>query len=155
MTSQKNNPTARIQPAIVVFVFVILALLLGRTTTSLPLAPQFLSWLGLAVSALGLGLGLLALREFKRMQTFAKSKSSAMNLVTTGVYSYTRNPVNLGFLLILIGLPLTGGNYWGLALMPMFIVAMNSLIIQPEEAQLEKKFKGEYTAYKSRVRRWI
>lgn len=155
MTSQKNNPTARIQPAIVVFVFVILALLLGRTTTILPLAPQFLSWLGLAVSALGLGLGLLALREFKRMQTFAKSKSSAMNLVTTGVYSYTRNPVNLGFLLILIGLPLTGGNYWGLALMPMFIVAMNSLIIQPEEAQLEKKFKGEYTAYKSRVRRWI
>lgn len=155
MTSQKNNPTARIQPAIVVFVFVILALLLGRTTTILPRAPQFLSWLGLAVSALGLGLGLLALREFKRMQTFAKSKSSAMNLVTTGVYSYTRNPVNLGFLLILIGLPLTGGNYWGLALMPMFIVAMNSLIIQPEEAQLEKKFKGEYTAYKSRVRRWI
>lgn len=155
MTSQKNNPTARIQPAIVVFVFVILALLLGRTTTILPRAPQFLSWLGLALSALGLGLGLLALREFKRMKTFAKSKSSAMNLVTTGVYSYTRNPVNLGFLLILIGLPLTGGNYWGLALMPMFIVAMNSLIIQPEEAQLEKKFKGEYTAYKSRVRRWI
>ena len=155
MTSQKNNPTARIQPAIVVFVFVILALLLGRTTTILPLAPQFLSWLGLAVSALGLGLGLLALREFKRMQTFAKSKSSAMNLVTTGVYSYTRNPVNLGFLLILIGLPLTGGNYWGLALMPMFIVAMNSLVIQPEEAQLEKKFKGEYADYKSRVRRWI
>lgn len=155
MTTQKNNPTARIQPAIVVFIFVILALLLGRTTTVLPLAPQFLQWLGLALSALGLGLGVLALREFKRMQTFAKSKSSAMNLVTTGVYGYTRNPVNLGFLLILIGLPLTGGNYWGLALMPMFVIAMNSLVIQPEEAQLEKKFKGEYTDYKSRVRRWL
>jgi protein-S-isoprenylcysteine O-methyltransferase Ste14 len=100
-------------------------------------------------------LGLLALREFKRMQTFAKSKSSAMNLVTTGVYGYTRNPVNLGFLLILIGLPLTGGNYWGLALMPMFIVAMNSLIIQPEEAYLEKKFKEQYTGYRLRVRRWL
>lgn len=155
MTTQKNNPTARIQPAIVVFVFVILALLLGRTTTILPLAPQLLYWVGLALSAFGLGLGLLALREFKRMKTFATSKSSAINLVTTGVYGYTRNPVNLGFLLILIGLPFTGGNYWGLALMPMFIVAMNALIIKPEEAQLEKKFKGEYTSYKSRVRRWL
>lgn len=155
MSTQKNNPAARIQPAIIVFIFIILALLLGRMTTFLPPAPQFLQWLGLAISALGLGLGLLALREFKRMQTFAKSKSSAMNLVTTGIYGYTRNPVNLGFLLILIGLPLSGGNYWGLALLPMFIITMNSLVIQPEETHLEKKFKGEYTDYKSRVRRWI
>ena len=155
MTAHKNNSTARIQPAIVVFVFVILAMLLGRTTAILPIAPPFLQWAGLALSAIGLGLGMLALREFKRMQTFAKSKWVEMNLVTTGIYGYTRNPVNLGFLLILIGLPLSGGSYWGLALMPMFIVAMNSLVIKPEEAHLEKKFKDEYTGYRSRVRRWL
>lgn len=155
MTAQKNSPTARIQPAIIVFVFVILAMLLGRTTAILPQAPIILQWVGLALSALGLGLGMLALREFKRMQTFSKSKSAAMNLVTTGVYSYTRNPVNLGFLLILIGLPLSGGDYWGIVLMPMFIVAMNSLVIKPEETQLENKFKDEFINYKAKVRRWI
>lgn len=155
MPAQKNNPTARIQPAIVVFIFVILAMLLGRTTAILPSAPPFLQWAGLALSALGLGLGMLALQEFKRMQTFAKSKSVAMNLVTTGIYGYTRNPVNLGFLLILIGLPLSGGSYWGLVLMPMFIVAMNSLVIKPEETFLENKFKDEFIKYKAKVRRWI
>lgn len=155
MPAQQNSPTARIQPAIIEFIFIILALLLGRTTTILPLAPQVLQWAGLVLSAIGLGLGLFALREFKRMQTFAKSKSVAMNLVTTGIYGYTRNPVNLGFLLILIGMPLTGGSYWGLALMPMFIVAMNSLVIKPEETFLENKFKDEFIKYKSKVRRWI
>lgn len=155
MPAQQNSPTARIQPAIIVFVFVILAMLLGRTTAILPIAPPFLQWAGLALSALGLGLGMLALREFKRMQTFSKSKTAAMNLVTTGIYRYTRNPVNLGFLLILIGLPLSGGEYWGIVLMPMFILAMNSLVIKPEETFLENKFKDEFIKYKASVRRWI
>ena len=155
MPAQQNSPTARIQPAIIVFVFVILAMLLGRTTAILPIAPPFLQWAGLAISALGLGLGMLALREFKRMQTFSKSKTAAMNLVTTGIYRYTRNPVNLGFLLILIGLPLSGGEYWGIVLMPMFILAMNSLVIKPEETFLENKFKDEFIKYKASVRRWI
>lgn len=155
MPAQQNSPTARIQPAIIVFVFVILAMLLGRTTAILPKAPPFLQWAGLALSALGLGLGMLALREFKRMQTFSKSKTAAMNLVTTGIYRFTRNPVNLGFLLILIGLPLSGGDYWGIVLMPMFIVAMNSLVIKPEETFLENKFKDEFIKYKAKVRRWI
>jgi protein-S-isoprenylcysteine O-methyltransferase Ste14 len=151
----KTNKPYKVEPSVIVFVFIILALLLGRTFGGIFPMPQIVGWLGLALSAAGLGLGLLALREFKRMRTFSKSKVASSNLVTTGIYGYTRNPVNLGFLLILIGLPFTGGSYWGIALMPMFIVAMNSLVIQPEETYLEIKFKDEFTKYKSRVRRWI
>jgi protein-S-isoprenylcysteine O-methyltransferase Ste14 len=32
---------------------------------------------------------------------------------------------------------------------------MTRLVIEPEEAYLEKKFKDQYTNYKSRVRRWL
>ncbi len=151
----KNNKPYKVEPSLIVFSFIILALLLGRTLGGIFPMPQIVRWLGLVLSAAGLGLGLLALREFKRMRTFSKSKVASSNLVTTGVYGYTRNPVNLGFLLILIGLPFTGGSYWGLALMPMFIITMNSLVIQPEEKYLEGKFKDEFANYKSRVRRWI
>lgn len=151
----KTNKPYKVEPSVIVFVFIILALLLGRTLGGIFPMPQVVRWLGLVLSAAGLGLGLLALKEFKRMRTFSKSKVASSNLVTTGIYGYTRNPVNLGFLLILIGLPFTGGSYWGIALMPMFIVAMNSLVIQPEETYLESKFKDEFTKYKSRVRRWI
>ena len=155
MTVQNKNKPYKVEPSIIVFLFVTLALLLGRTIGGILPAPQIIRWLGLALSALGLGLGLLALKEFRRMRTFSKSKAAASNLVTAGIYGYTRNPVNLGFLLILIGLPLTSGNYWGIALMPMFIVAMNSLVIQPEETYLENKFKDEFIKYKYKVRRWI
>ncbi len=151
----KTNKPYKVEPSVIVFIFIILALLLGRILGGLFPMPQIIQWLGLILSAAGLGLGLLALREFKRMRTFSKSKATSSNLVTTGIYGYTRNPVNLGFLLILIGLPFTGGSYWGILLMPMFIVAMNSLVIQPEETYLESKFKDEFTKYKSKVRRWI
>ncbi len=151
----KTNKPYKVEPSVIVFVFIILALLLGRTLGGIFPMPQIVRWLGLVLSAVGLGLGLLALREFKRMRTFSKSKAASSNLVTTGIYGYTRNPVNLGFLLILIGLPFTGGSYWGILLMPMFIVAMNSLVILPEETYLESKFKDEFTKYKSKVRRWI
>jgi len=40
-------------------------------------------------------------------------------------------------------------------LVPFFALTMNRLVIEKEEAYLEKKFKDVYTSYKSRVRRWL
>ena len=72
-----------------------------------------------------------------------------------GVYRFTRNPIYLGFLLMVIGLPLNSGLYSGIVIAPFFAVTMNRLVIEREEAYLEKKFKDVYTSYKSRVRRWL
>ena len=155
MAEKKDRTNIKVEPSIIVFAFVTLAFLLGRSFGITLSAPQIVRWLGLALSALGLALGLLALREFKRMRTSSNTKAAATGIVTSGIYSFSRHPIYLGFLLILIGLPLSNGNYWGILLMPMFIVAMNAIIIKPEEAYLEKKFKEQYTGYKSRVRRWL
>jgi protein-S-isoprenylcysteine O-methyltransferase Ste14 len=56
---------------------------------------------------------------------------------------------------MVIGLPLNSGSYWGVLLAPVFVMSMNRLVIEKEEAYLEKKFKDVYTGYKSRVRRWL
>ncbi|MBK8782007.1 MAG: hypothetical protein IPO22_09425 [Anaerolineales bacterium] len=93
----KTNKPYKVEPSVIEFVFIILALLLGRTFGGIFPMPQIVRWLGLVLSAAGLGLGLLALKEFKRMRTFSKSKVASSNLVITGIYGYTRNPVNLGF----------------------------------------------------------
>jgi protein-S-isoprenylcysteine O-methyltransferase Ste14 len=155
MAEKKIHKPFKVEPGLVVFVFVILATLLGRLFMIFPPAPQFVRWFGLGLSGFGLALGLLALREFRRIQAFPNPKDSSIKIVTTGIYSRTRNPINLGFLLILIGLPLANGNYWGILLIPTFIVAMNDLVIKPEETYLEKKFKEQFINYKSRVRRWL
>jgi protein-S-isoprenylcysteine O-methyltransferase Ste14 len=56
---------------------------------------------------------------------------------------------------MVIGLPLNSGIYWGILIAPFFAMTMSRLVIEREEAYLEKKFKEHYTAYRSRVRRWL
>ena len=72
-----------------------------------------------------------------------------------GPYAFTRNPIYFGFLLMVIGFPLNYGHFWGFLTAPFYIVSMNQLVIEKEEAYLEKKFKEQYTAYRLRVRRWL
>ena len=77
------------------------------------------------------------------------------SLVSSGPYRFSRNPIYLGFVCLLAGFPLIFRMYWGLILCPLLILSMNALVIQHEEAYLEKKFGDVYTSYKSRVRRWL
>ena len=132
-----------------------MAILLGWLAP-LPIpAPMFVQWLGFGFAALGFILGVLALIEFRRVRAALDPKKRTKSLVTSGIYRYTRNPIYLGFVLMLIGLPLTMGIYWGLILVWPLVTFTNNLIIKHEEAYLEKEFKDQYTDYSSHVRRWL
>jgi protein-S-isoprenylcysteine O-methyltransferase Ste14 len=117
--------------------------------------PKVLEWLGYALVIVGLGLAFNAVRRFMRAHTTVDPHGSVNAIVTSGPYRFTRNPIYLGFLCLLIGFPFIFRTYWGLILSPLFIVLINTLVIQHEEAYLEKKFKDVYINYKSRVRRWL
>ena len=117
--------------------------------------PQALVWLGYALVLVGLGLAISAASGFFRARTTLDPHGSVSNIVTSGPYRFSRNPIYLGFLCLLIGFPFIFRNYWGLILSPLLIVLMNVMVIRYEEAYLEKKFGEVYTGYKSRVRRWL
>ena len=76
-------------------------------------------------------------------------------LVDSGPYRLSRNPIYLGFVGILIGMPLALGTYWGLILSPVLVLSLNQFVVQHEERYLREKFPVEYVAYASRVRRWL
>jgi len=80
-------------------------------------------------------------------------KTSA--IVSTGIYSYTRNPMYLGLTLILSALSIWLGAKFGLFAVAGFILYMNNFQIIPEEEHLEKQFGDVYIRYKTSVRRWI
>ena len=154
-TESKDRAGLRIPAPILAIVHIILAILLGWLIP-LPIpAPISIKWLGLGLAALGFILGMLAVSEFRRARTTSDPKKPAQNFVTTGIYRYTRNPVYLGFVLMLIGLPLNMGIYWGFILVWSLVTFMNNMVIEHEEAYLEKKFKDKYTEYASHVRRWL
>ncbi len=154
---QQDHPNINknIHPPIVALFFIAIAFLLGFFVP-LPFTPTTLvRYAGLALAFIGFLVGFAAFNEFGKANTTLDPHGSVKQVVTSGIYRFTRNPIYLGFLLIVIGLPLNSGFYWGVLLAPLFVVTMNRLVIEKEEAYLEKKFREAYTSYRSRVRRWL
>jgi protein-S-isoprenylcysteine O-methyltransferase Ste14 len=119
---------------------------------SLPTRADYLGW---AVVLPGLVVAFGGLRQLSSAHTSPDPHAPTTCVVTTGVYRLTRNPIYVGYLCILIGIPLIFGNIWGLVLGPLQVFLFNRLIIAREEAYLTGKFGQEYLDYKSRVRRWL
>ena len=113
------------------------------------------AYAGLALVALGLVMNLWASNSFQAARTTIKPFETPKALVTRGIYRYTRNPMYLGMLLILIGLWLSLGTLSpGLAVPPLVWV-IRTRFIGPEEKQLEEVFGEGFRTYCSAVRRWI
>ncbi len=152
MTKSKSPKGYRVSAPTLAIVHIIMAIILGRLAPlPIPISAG-IQWVGLGIAALGFILGVLSLIEFRRSRHSNKSK---IPLVTTGIYHYTRNPVYLGFVLLLLGIPLNMGTYWGIILVWSFITIANNLIIKPEETYLNHVYKDQYVDYCSRVRRWL
>lgn len=81
--------------------------------------------------------------------------SHSSELVTTGLYKVSRNPMYLGMLLLLIAWALFLTNLFCILSVIGFVIVMNEIQIKPEERALEEIFGDEFLSYKNRVRRWI
>ena len=143
-----SNEKVKIQAPLLAMIFIALAFVLGLLQPLSIALPPAARWVGFGLAALGFLLGLAAWMAFRQ----ARGKSA---FVTSGVYRFSRNPIALGFVLMLIGLTLNVGSVWGLLLAPALMVSFNLLVIQPEEQILASRFGKEYEAYKTRVRRWL
>jgi protein-S-isoprenylcysteine O-methyltransferase Ste14 len=80
---------------------------------------------------------------------------TASQLVTTGVYGVTRNPMYLGLLLLLAAYAVHLANPFAILGLVAFVAYLNRFQIAPEEAALTALFGAEYAAYQRRVRRWL
>tara|TARA_R110002051_G_scaffold150258_1_gene222871 strand:+ start:748 stop:1200 length:453 start_codon:yes stop_codon:yes gene_type:complete len=83
------------------------------------------------------------------------SPDNASTLVVTGLYNFTRNPMYLGMLLLLLAWGLYLGNAFNMLVAAGFVSYMNNFQIKPEEEALKKKFGGVYKNYMIKVRRWF
>ncbi len=113
----------------------------------------------LAAGLLGTGsiIALLGVLEFLKARTTTDPRypHQTESMVVCGVYRFSRNPMYLGFLLMLSGWACYLTNYLPFLLLPLFVVYMNRFQIQPEERHLQQNFGAEFHAYAARVRRWI
>ena len=121
----------------------------------------FMFFTGISLSALFLVSGLFV--GFSAIFKFIKNKTTvnpvkienASTLVNSGIFKYTRNPMYLGMLFILISISLNFNLYGGFIVVLLFYFFINKFQIKPEEKVMEEIFGDEYIEYKKTTRRWL
>ncbi len=147
----------RIPPPLVGLLIAAAMWALAHATPPFPL-PEIARWTGAAMLlVLGAGIALGGVISFHRAKTTVnplKPEKSA-TLVTTGVYSFTRNPMYLGMALVLCAWSVYLSSPATLVGPVVFAAYITRFQILPEERVLDKLFGPPFAEYRKRVRRWI
>ena len=98
--------------------------------------------------------GVMSFRRAKTTVNPLKPETSAA-LVSTGVYSFTRNPMYLGMLLAVFAWAVYLSSIWALVGPVVFASYITRFQILPEERVLDRLFGAPFAEYKKRVRRWL
>lgn len=124
---------------------------------ALDFALPFRELVAAAFFVAALTVGVSAVLGFHRAKTtlnpLAPGQASA--LVVRGVFRWTRNPMYLAMLLVLISWACIVANAAALAILPLFVAYLNRFQIAPEERALQARFGSEFEQYKRTVRRWL
>ena len=122
--------------------------------------PRFGTWNELvcaAIALLGAIVCLAGVLAFRNAGTTVDPTrpTRASSLVDRGIYRHTRNPMYLGFLLVLLGWALYLAKLSSFLVLPLFVAYLTMFQIKPEEDALRERFGAEFDAYAARVRRWL
>ncbi|MDI9347767.1 MAG: methyltransferase [Methylacidiphilales bacterium] len=150
-------------PPIAVMVGIVLIILLSNVfrNTAIHIAySDFLpSWLLMTVKVLliidGILLILLGVRVLRKANTPVPTFNEPVNLVTKGVYKYTRNPIYLGMAELLLVCSLYSDSIITILIPLLFILLAHLYYVPFEEKQLFQRFDIIYKNYQSQVRRWL
>lgn len=145
-------------PPVALFVVMLVSMYrLAREFYSMHVTVQYAGWaLFIAVIVAGF-IGLSGVYEFRKAKTTVNPVKieTASAIVDSGIYAYTRNPMYLALVILLIGFAIWLQNVLCLLGPVFFVLYMNRFQIQPEERMLERLFGHDYLQYKHKVRRWV
>jgi protein-S-isoprenylcysteine O-methyltransferase Ste14 len=154
---EKDGAAVRFPPPLVPVIALVFGIAINALVWPLPLPPSGIARYGTAVAllAVGLFLGGSALRLFARSGQDPKPWETTPEIIATGIYRFTRNPMYLGMGLLQAGIGVALANGWVVAFVPVTWLVIYLVAIRHEEAYLERKFGSAYTDYKQTVRRWL
>ena len=103
----------------------------------------------------GLVLTGLAVLEMRRHRTTIVPHRDADQLVQTGIFRRSRNPIYLADVMVLTGLILWWDAVPSLVLVPMFFWVLETRFVIPEEDRLRRRFRADFARYAQKTRRWL
>jgi protein-S-isoprenylcysteine O-methyltransferase Ste14 len=107
--------------------------------------PATVSLAGDVLVAIGLGVAMLVVIQ-NGYAAANVTVEAEQKVVTTGLYGLVRHPMYTGNVILMVGVPLALGSYWGLVFVIPGVVVL-ALRIRDEEELLEHELSGyrEYT----------
>ena len=124
--------------------FPVVQIIQSRTRFGAVLLIVFGGWLAAAGSKL-----------FDKHQTTVRPFEESTALVKDGPYQYSRNPMYLGMVVLLVGVATILGTLTPFLIIPLFVWVITARFIVHEEEALERRFGQEYHNYRATVRRWL
>lgn len=142
-------------PPILLGGFLLLGFVL-RALVPLAFAPaEVASILGPVIVVLAFAVFLWAAATMRRRGASIPTGEPTAVIVSGGPYRYSRNPIYVAMVVLLVGVGFWVNSLWFVGLAILAVILLSWGVISREEAYLERKFGSEYASYKSRVRRWL
>jgi len=122
---------------------------------------QFFSYsnnlISLFLLILGLAVFISAVKSFSIQQTTINplEPRQASSLVTSGIFKFSRNPMYLGMLIILLSITFKFNLIGGMITSLFFYIFITKFQIIPEEVAMNELFGNEFIDYSKKTRRWI
>ena len=115
---------------------------------------EIISWIGVLFCLTGLLLFLWSLFSFGQSFRVGIDIDHPNKLVTTGIFAYSRNPIYVAFVFILLGQFLIFSNWILLLYLGAAIWLFHRQILR-EEDYLKQYYGEQYSEYCRRVRRYL
>lgn len=147
----------KIPPPVYVLIFAMLMYFLAQYWPVLTLFSEPVTNIAYVFVVIGIALDLSAVSQFFRSKTTLNpiKPNNTQQVVSTGMYRISRNPMYLGMLFILIAWAIHLAVLTPFLLLPIFMLVLTVQQIIPEEKILTQKFGASYLQYKQQVRRWL
>lgn len=153
----KDGAAVRIPPPLIYLGAVIAGVLVHALVAPLPMELPIVlrTIVGASAAVSSLVFMGFAINLFRRTGQDPKPRAMTPEIISTGIYRVTRNPMYLGMALLQIAIGIGLANWWLIIAVPIVLVIVYSTAIRHEEAYLEQKFGRVYVDYRHSVRRWL
>lgn len=155
MSAKDRGPGVKVPPPLIYLSFMVLGYVVSM------IVPLGFSLYGLnkvlaySLFVVGGAIAAVAVFHFWRAKTHIEPWQPASYLITSGIFSYSRNPIYVAFIIVTLGCGALLGSLWVLFSVIPSTLCLYHWVIKKEECYLEQKFGERYLIYKNKVRCWL
>src|SRR5438445_4173356 len=155
MNGEKDNPGVAVFPPLLFLVALMVMLALRYVWPPAIGGRPLTMVLGIVLAALAIAIIAWGRTTMQRGGTNIDPTKPTLAIITGGPFGFSRNPLYVGLMGLLLGIGLIFDTWWGVvALVPAFLILHSGVVLR-EEAYLERKFGEPYRTYKTSVRRYL